>query len=327
MERQIRALTTIQEVRASLTGTPVEGNFLLLEKQPRRTKEGKLILNLKLGDKTGTVEGVIWDGDKAPETLAVGQVIKVLRGDVGQYNQKPQLIVRDYEITAAAPEDYLLQTEIDVEHMAAQFDALIASVRDRYMRLLLEAIFTPERKQQFKIIPGGRVIHHGYRGGLLEHSLSVAQLCEDIARRYPALNRDLLLTGALLHDVGKLEEYALNLTVEYTIPGKLLGHISMGEELVGRTIARLEEEITPFPQELVWMLKHLLLSHHGMLEYGSPVLPQFPEALALHMADNLDAKIHAFFQRMEADGGDHYFSAYDTLFRQQFFRFRYQNQV
>jgi 3'-5' exoribonuclease len=320
-----REAATIQAIRSGAIGEPVEGTFLILDWQKRRTKDSKLIVNLKLGDRTGTVDGVIWDGEVVPETFSAGKVVNAT-GHIGSYHGKPQMILRKYQLADASAEDYLAQPEADADQLAAVFEQLAASVRDPHMQRLLEAVFTPERKAQFMEAPGGRVVHHGYRKGLLEHSVSVAQLCEGISAHYPELNRDLLLTGALLHDVGKTEEYTVSLLPEYTPPGRLLGHIALGAEMIGKTIAVLEMT-APFPQELAWMLKHMILSHHGALEYGSPVAPQFPEAIALHMADNLDAKLFAAFRRVtEGNQDSPYFSSYDVIYRQYFFKYRYHTE-
>jgi 3'-5' exoribonuclease len=315
----------IQEIRSSTAGEQVWGKFLILELQRRRTRDGKLVVNLKLGDQTGSIDGVIWEGEQVTEEYSAGKVVGVV-GDAGQYNNKPQLILRRYKLVDEAQGDYLPAAQVDVEQMMRRLEERIASLQDRYMKRLAEDIFTAERKQLFQQMPGGRTIHHGYRGGLLEHTLSVVQLCELLSQHYPKINRDLLVTGALLHDIGKLEEYKMVLTPEYTAAGRLLGHIAMGAELVGGTIEAIKADMG-FPTELSWMIRHMILSHHGALEFGSPVLPQFPEAFALHLADNLDAKLFVFFQRAEDDAGDDpYFSGYDGIFHQQFFKYRYPGE-
>ena len=152
----------------------------------------------------------------------------------------------------------------------------------------------------------------------LGHQLAVA-----VAQHYPGLNADLLVTGALLHDIGKLREYQLKVVPEFTPEGKLLGHIVMGAQMVAEKIQELRAEGVDFPEELDWMLEHMILSHHGEREYGAPVLPMCPEALALHMIDNLDAKLFVFLDRStREEGEDPYFSNYDPIFQQQFFKYR-----
>jgi 3'-5' exoribonuclease len=152
----------------------------------------------------------------------------------------------------------------------------------------------------------------------------VANLSLQLGTAYPWLNTDLLITGALLHDIGKLDEYRVKVVTEYTVEGKLLGHIMMGVERIGNAIAAVRSQGQDFPQELEWMIKHMILSHHGTTEFGSPVVPMFPEAFVLHMMDNLDAKMFVFNQKIkDTDDGDEFFSNYDSFFQQQFFKYRF----
>lgn len=196
------------------------------------------------------------------------------------------------------------------------------------MRQLLQQIFQGELRETFLKAPAAKRVHHNYMGGLLEHSVTVARLCRHIGQVYPVLNQDLLLTGALLHDLGKIAEYKMKVIPEYTVSGRMLGHIVLGHEMLTEQINKMREETGYFPEDLEIMLKHLVLSHHGSLEYASPVIPLFPEALVLHMMDNLDAKVFVFFNRInETEGDDPDFTPYDSLFAQQFFKHRYTSRL
>ena len=325
MDLEQKGPVTIAQVKQKMTGEQIWGKYLILELSRRKTKDGHEIINLKLGDRTGDIEGMIWDGKQVGPEFEIGRVIGVV-GDRGVYNNRPQMLVRRYKLVEEDAELYLAAPPVDISALAERLEGVIASVQDENLQRLLQAIFTPERKIAFQKAPGGRKIHHGYSGGLLEHSLSVAAMCELIASHYTWLNRDLLVSSALLHDVGKIEEYEIRLTPQYTIAGKLIGHIVMGTELLAKTVRELRES-GDFPENLSLMLQHILLSHHGTHEWGSPIIPVIPEAFALHLADNLDAKLFIFQNRIQEDNEDPFFSNYDVYFQQQFFKYRYPEVV
>ncbi|HEY3397998.1 MAG TPA: HD domain-containing protein [Armatimonadota bacterium] len=283
------------------------GEFKLL---PFKNKPGHF-LDLRLLDRSGEVTGRVWDdAEELAAGLAVGQIVWV-RGRVEEYKGARQLVVNDLQ--PAAPEEYDFADFVrcasrPVEEMLAELDELIASVETPPLRELLELVFADEEfRAQFSVAPGAARLHHACRGGLLEHSLSVAALCEQAARRHPELHRDLLLTGALLHDIGKVQELQGELAYEYSEAGRFCGHIVLGDRLVMEKVAQCEG----FPLQLRQLLTHLLLSHHGELQYGAPVRPKIAEALALHYADNLDAKLQIFEDyRHSAESGTGDWSPY-----------------
>ncbi len=315
------APVTVSELRMRPIGDQVWGKYIIMSLQKRRTKDGKEICNLRLGDRTGEIESVIWDGSLVSAAYESGKLIGAV-GDVGQYNNRPQFIVRRFKLLEEDVTPYLPGPSAALENLKERFFTLWHKVEDPRLAALLNKVFTPEVQEAFFTTPGGRKIHHGYRGGLLEHSVNMGEMSLMVAAHYPALNRDLLLTGTLLHDIGKIREYSLKVVPEFTTPGKLLGHIVIGVQMVADAIQELRSDGIDFPKELDWMLQHMILSHHGEKEYGSPVLPMCPEALALHMIDNLDAKLFVFLDRTTEEGEDPLFSNYDPIFQQQFYKYR-----
>jgi len=315
---------TIKELKNLSTGTQFWGKFLIVEKTQRKIKDGRDIINLKLGDASGEVDAVVWDNCKVTGEIESGVVIGLL-ADVGLYNNRLQVTARRIKILEDDPFDYVKRPEIDAGTMTANFTGTLNSVTDPHLQGLLRRIFNPQVQNTFFKAPAAKKIHHNYCGGLLEHTLAVAQLCAGIAENYPELNRDLLVTGALLHDIGKLKEYEMKVVPEYSTEGRLLGHIVMGSELITSQIKDMRADGLLFPDKLEWMLKHMILSHHGSLEFGSPVLPLFPEAFVLYMMDNLDAKLFVFKNKInENSGDDEFFTNYDSFFGQNFFTYRYQ---
>ncbi len=314
----------IAQLKALSPGAQIWGKYLVLEKNSRRTKDGREVINLKVGDNSGEIDTVVWDNCTVSGALESGAVIGLL-GDLGMYNNRLQVTAKRVKILEEDPLPYMRQPEVNLKELQEEFRQLLASITDQHMSILLGRIFTPAIEEAFVRAPAAKRIHHNYSGGLLEHTLSVARLCQRIAENYPQLNRDLMITGALLHDIGKLDEYEMKIVPRYTTEGRLLGHIILGEELLAREIRTLREQGYSFPVQLELMLRHLILSHHGSLEFGSPVIPLFPEAFVLYMMDNLDAKIYVFKNKMEESGNEEEdFTAYDNFFGQYFYTGRYE---
>jgi 3'-5' exoribonuclease len=274
-------------------GTSVDDLFLLDECDLRRARNGATYLSLVLSDRTGRVAGVKWDSrEEEARSVVPGDPVRV-KGFVEAYKGQRQIVVRQI---AAVPrsetelEDFLPASSRDPEAMLAELRQLLGEVRTPPLLALAEAFLADERfVEAFRRAPAAAKLHHAYLGGLLEHTLGVARATVAVAGLYPALDRDLLLVGAFLHDVGKTEELAAEKTLAYTDRGKLLGHISIGAGMVGAKAAGIEG----FPPELLDRLLHMVLSHHGRLEFGSPRLPMTAEALVLHLLDDLDAKVRA----------------------------------
>lgn len=316
-----KKLINAREMQASNIGQQVSGKFLILDKIYRKTKDGKDMYNLKLGDSSGNIDAVVWENCRLTGTLASGAVIGIL-GDMGNYAGRNQITAKIIKVLDEDPGIYVQQAE-NLEGLKRHFAALLQSITDPYLKDLSNEIFDAATREVFFRTPAAKRIHHNYPGGLLEHSCQVADLAIKVAASYPYLNQDLLLFGALVHDIGKIAEYKNGVVPQYTTEGKLLGHIVIGNEIIGQKIALLREKGKYFPQQLEWMIKHMILSHHGSMEFGSPVIPLFPEAFALHIADNLDAKMYIFNQKLQESSEEEYFTNYDNFFAQQFFTYRY----
>lgn len=315
---------TVEELRNLDIGVQFWGKYLVLEVNRRKIKDGREIINLRLGDSTGEVDAIVWDSCKVIGQLQVGEVIGVL-ADIGFYNNRLQATAKRIKILEEETFPYLKKPDVDINIMIKRFARILESITDSYLQNLLQQIFTPETKNDFFRAPAAKKIHHNYCGGLLEHTLTVVELCLRVAKVYPLLNKDLLITGALLHDIGKLNEFKMKVVPEYTDEGRLIGHIVMGSELITAKINEIRANGGAFPDKLEWMLKHMILSHHGNLEFGSPIIPLFPEAFVLYMMDNLDAKIFVFKEKIDENSNSNdFFTNYDTLFGQNFYTYRYK---
>ena len=273
-------------------GERINEVYLCKVKQSALTKAGKPYDNLVLQDKTGTLDAKIW----APGSVGIDEVdtldyIEVM-GDITSFQGNLQLNVkrvRKVQEGEYDPKDYLPVSTRDVDEMYVELTALINTVENPYLKKLLSSFFIEDKEfeKRFKFHSAAKTVHHGFVGGLLEHTLSVAKHCDYFASVYPMLNRDLMVAAAIFHDVGKLEELSTFPENDYTDAGQLLGHIMIGAEMVGERI----RTISGFPKGLENELKHCILAHHGELEFGSPKKPALAEALALSFADNIDAKM------------------------------------
>lgn len=314
---------SVRELKMIPSGKQIWGKYLILDKVERRTRDGKAVINLRLGDLSGDIDAVAWDACAIAGILEVGKVVGVL-GDTSIYNGRLQITARRLKSLEEDPLPYQ-KSAAGVERLKQQFHDLLASLEDPYLKNLILRIFTDSFLEEFFRAPAARRIHHQYAGGLLEHTVSVANLCRQTCMIYPELNQDLVVAGALLHDMGKVEELKFKAAAEYTAAGRMLGHIYIGSEMLAYHINQLRSEGESFPEQLELMLKHMVLSHHGLLEFGSPVKPLYPEAFLLHMMDNLDAKMHVFSNKIKDDGDNpDDFTPYDNLFDQHYYKLRYR---
>jgi len=306
--------------------------FLVHSKEIRSTKDGKPYLAVRLGDRTGVVAARVWDlpDPAVGETeelgaFEAGDFVKV-QARVELYREQPQL--RLEKVRRARPEevewaDFFARTEKDVEGMYAELRELAAGVGNPYLRaLLLSVLDDAEIAAKLKQAPGAKTMHHAYLGGLLEHIVSLCRLCQVVAGHYKTLDLDLLLAGAILHDLGKLDELSYPRAngearaFDYTTPGRLLGHIVLALEVVNAKMAA----IPGFPEELRRLVQHLVVSHHGQLEFGSPVVPQFREAVVLHYLDDLDSKLEAVEASLAAAEPESEWTAWNRALERQLFR-------
>ena len=281
-------------------GDRVYDIYLCKHKQAAVTKNGKTYWNVILQDKSGTMDAKVWDPNSAGiEEFEPMDYIEV-GGDVSSFQGALQISVKrvrvcregDYE-----PANYLPVSKKNIEEMYKELLAIVQRTKNPFLKELLEAFFVKDADfiKKFKNSSAAKSVHHGFVGGLLEHTLSVAKLCEFYCTQYPMLKRDLLITVALLHDMGKIKEISPFPLNDYTDDGNLLGHIVMGVEMVGEKV----RDIPGFPPVLAGEIKHCILAHHGEYEYGSPKKPAIMEAVALNFADNTDAKMQTFTELLE----------------------------
>lgn len=269
--------------------------YLCKHKQSMVTKNGKSYESLILQDKTGTLDAKVWE----PNNPGIGDFDSLdyieVYGDITSFQGSLQVNVkriRRCQEGEYQPADYLPVSSRDIEEMYRELTDLIASIGNTYLRQLLESFFVQDEKFQkaFRNSSAAKTVHHGFVGGLLEHTLGVTKLCDYYCSAYPVLKRDLLLTAAMCHDIGKTLEISPFPENNYTDDGQLLGHIVMGSQMIGERAARIQG----FPHELLSQLQHCILAHHGKYEFGSPRIPALIEALALNYADDTDAKLETF---------------------------------
>ncbi|MGA2634696.1 MAG: HD domain-containing protein [Terracidiphilus sp.] len=268
--------------------------FLVLLKQQRSTKSNKPYLNLILGDKTGQLEGRVWapDDPRIARDFERGDIVKA-RGSASRFDDRLQMKIdqlRKATTSEVDKSDLLPSTTYDVAELWRQLEGFVVSFTNPDLKLLLTTLLAePDLAQAYREAPAARQLHHAWLGGLLEHVISLLTLADRVVPHYPLLDRDLLLTGVILHDIGKVRELSWNTGFDYTVEGTLLGHIQMGTALAERTM----DSLPNFPPKLKTLVLHMILSHHGKLEFGSPKLPMIPEALVLNFLDDLDAKMQA----------------------------------
>jgi 3'-5' exoribonuclease len=281
-------------------GKIFDGFFLVLARQQRTTKANKPYLNVILGDKTGQIEARVWEpGDpRIAKDFDKGDVVKV-RGCCSRFDDRLQMKIDHLRlalVTEFDKADLLPATNYDVAALWSELLATVESMTNADLKRLLTTLLADaEIAQSYREAPAARQLHHAWLGGLLEHVVSLLRLADRVAAHYPLLDRDLLLTGVVLHDIGKIRELSWGIGFDYTVEGVLLGHIQMGVDLVEKTIATLPD----FPDRLRTLVLHMILSHHGKLEFGSPKLPMIPEAIVLNFVDDLDAKMQAVMSEFE----------------------------
>jgi 3'-5' exoribonuclease len=280
------ALESLRE-GASFTG------FYVLSKCDLKETNGNYRLNIELSDATASIAGVIWDNAcELAANLKKGLVVKV-QGRVGTYNDQLQIKVekiRPANNDEYDPSVFLPKTTRDVDELKRQVMDYVASLTDPDLARLGLLVFGDERiMREFLYAPGGTKWHHSYLGGLVEHTIGVTDICAAIAAHHPELNRDLLVLAGLLHDIGKIREFTVSTTIEYSDEGRLEGHIVLGERFVRAMCDLLEN----FPPKLKMLLSHLMLSHQGFKSFSSPVEPMIPEGFVLYYADEIDSKLNA----------------------------------
>lgn len=302
----------IKELRE---GDMISSIYLCKDKKMLQTKAGKNYYSMQLHDKTGSVDGKVWDLSNGIEHFESMDYIQV-DAQVTSFQGTLQLNIRRIRKAAEGeydPVDYMPCSKRNLDEMYDELVTMIHTVKEPHLLKLLQMVFTEDTDfiKAFKLHSAAKTMHHNFAGGLLEHSLSVGRLCDFYAKSYPVLNRDLLVTAALCHDIGKMNEISSFPENDYTDEGQLIGHIVMGTIMLDEKI----KQIDGFPVKLANELKHCILSHHGELEYGSPKKPALIEAVALAFADNTDAKLEGFVEMLDSnsDKGDEWLG-YSRMF-------------
>ncbi len=279
----------------------ITSTFVCISKQVKPKKSGEPYLALTLGDRSGQIEAKMWDNvEEAIDAFEQDDFVKI-KGLLNKYKNRFQITIHklrklgESEVDFA---DYLPKTTKDIGELWQTLAGFIATFENPYLKALVESFMAdPEIAEAYRNAPAAKTLHHAYIGGLLDHVVSLFRSCDLMCRNYPQINRDLLLTGAFFHDIGKIHELTYNRSFSYTTRGQLLGHMIIELEMLQEKL----EQIPGFPDELKTLVEHLIISHHGHYEFGSPKLPMFPEALMLHYLDDLDSKMESMRANFERD--------------------------
>jgi 3'-5' exoribonuclease len=271
----------------------ITSSFVVVSKQVKAKKTGEPYLALTLSDRSGQIEAKMWDNvEEFIDVFEQDDFLKI-KGLINKYKNRFQLTIHklrrmpDTEVDFA---DYLPKTSKNIDELWQTLTDFVGTFENSHLKALVDLFLAdPEITERYRIAPAAKTLHHAYIGGLLDHVVSLFRSCDLLCRNYPQINRDLLLTGAFLHDIGKIHELTYNRSFSYSTRGQLLGHMIIELEMLQAKL----EQLPGFPPDLKTLLEHLIISHHGQYEFGSPKLPMFPEALMLHYLDDLDSKMEA----------------------------------
>jgi 3'-5' exoribonuclease len=307
----------INEIKA---GDLIDDIFVLSEKILAQKKDGNNFLNVTLSDKTGTIKGVVWDNvDKITAGVTSGDFVHI-KGNVNEYKGVLQLVIKKMETFSADevdPADFLPMTRRNIESMFERLLRITSSVETACLKKLIQAFWNDkEFVRKFKTAPAAKKMHHAYIGGLLEHTLSMVSLADKVAGHYSGINRDLLIAGAMLHDIGKTEEFEYQFRIDYSDQGRLLNHIVIGIEMIDEKLS----EIKDFPQDQMVLLKHMIVSHHGTREFGSPEPPKTIEAVILNYIDEIDSKVNGIRDFMASEDPNESWTSYHRLLGRHFYK-------
>jgi 3'-5' exoribonuclease len=298
----------------------VHGRYLVKVKKTGQTKNGDPFISITLSDRTGDVESRVWDNALELSSLFnEGDVLEV-EGQATSYKNRIQLVLSNLKVADEEdPSIFLESVPRDIDEMMGDLRKIIAKIKDSHLKMLSHRFLSDRAFMElFKRAPASKNFHHNYIGGLLEHTLSVCQISLRVTEQYPNLDKDLMITGAFLHDIGKVREFRYDTWIEYTDEGRLLGHLVQGTAMVDEKLAGIKN----FPDEIALRLKHIILSHHGEYEFGSPKRPKFLEAFALHLIDDLDAKINGLRRFMEKDMKEGAWTDFNKMFERYFLKER-----
>ena len=321
MDVKIGKLMERISIKELTPDTEIISFYIVKNKQVFQKKNGEPYLRLTLGDKTGEIQALMWDNLPSIEDIKADDLLK-LKGRVNNYQGKLQITIQKLEKTdfnEIDPSEFLPVGTQDPNLLLFYLEKITGSIKNKNLLDLLNSFLKDEEfLKDFTKFPAGKTLHHPFLGGLLEHTVSVIKICESLSFLYDFLDNDILITSAFLHDIGKIKELKFSRSINYSDEGKLLGHITLGIEMVDEKLRCLPD----FPQELSNHLKHIILSHHGEYEYGSPKRPMTLEALILHYADNIDAKVNGFRIWMESkpDSSDPNWTEFWPLMERYLFR-------
>ena len=295
-------------------GNKFSGIYLCKSKQILKTKAGKTYYSLILQDKTGIIDGKVWELNAGIAEFDSMDFI-MTDGTVTSFQGARQVNINRIRKAGEGeydPKEYIPASKYDIEEMYAELKGIIATIKEPHLKQLTEECFINDKEfvKEFKIHSAAKSVHHGFIGGLMEHTLGVTRLCDYMSKAYPVINRDLLITASLLHDIGKTKELSAFPLNDYTDEGQLLGHIYMGAQMIHDRVSQIPD----FPEVLKNELIHCILSHHGELEYGSPKKPALVEAVALNLADNTDARMETITEIFAANKGKKEWLGYNKLF-------------
>jgi 3'-5' exoribonuclease len=312
----------MQTISSFKEGDYVDETYLVVSKQISIAKNGGMYLSVKLADKTGEVDGKMWDNAEEVASRFEKEDFVRIKGVAANYQGMMQVKMKALEKVDDAKVDlanFLEASPRNIDEMARELSAFATAIGNAHLRQLMNGFLADKAfMAAFRKVPAAKALHHNYIGGLLEHVVELIALVRDVARHFPGIDMDLLTVGAFLHDIGKVRELSVRKSIEYTTEGRLLGHISLGYEMVAEKI----KAIPGFPDELTMLLKHIMLSHHGEYEFGSPKRPKIQEAIIINYLDDLAAKISNFratLKRENVDAGEwtYYSKMHDRyLYRQ-----------
>ncbi len=296
--------------------------YLVKAKRTGQTKNGAAYLSLTLSDRTGDIETRVWDrADELGALFKEGDIIEVM-GKAGSYRNQVQLTLSGLAPSEEDDPSLFLETSPnDISEMMKELKGIVRSIKNAHLRDLINSFLSDHNfVEKFKETPAAKNFHHGYLGGLLEHTLSTCRLAKHVQKQYPELDGDLLITGAFLHDIGKIREFTYGRIIDYSDEGRLLGHLVLGVTMLEEKLSGLKK----FPAETALNLKHMILSHHGEYEFGSPKRPKFQEAFVLHLLDDLDAKMNGIARIISKDKNEGAWTDFNRMFDRYLLKERLQ---
>ncbi len=308
-----------QFINTIKVGDFVDDVFVLSKKNLAQKRDGNNFLNITLSDRTGSINGVVWDEvEQIIENITSGSFVHI-NGNVNEYRETLQLVVKKMTqcpVDSIDPSDYLPATDRNIDNMFNRLKKITASIKKEYLRELIEAFWSDEKfAEKFKKAPAAKKMHHAYIGGLLEHTLSMAILVDRIAGHYSGIDIDILLAGVVLHDIGKIKEYEYQTSIDYSDEGRLLSHIVIGLQMINEKAGKIKN----FPVEELLLLKHMIVSHHGTREFGSPEPPKTIEAVLLNYIDEIDSKVNGIRDFISSEDNNETWTSYHRILGRYFY--------